>query len=50
MSYVETDDRTRLFYKDWGAGKPFVFIHGGQLGADMWEYQMPYLAGQGLPA
>ena len=29
-------------------GKPVVFIHCGALGADMWEYQMPYLAGKGL--
>ena len=47
-SYIETRDGTRLFYKDWGTGKPVVFIHGWALGADMWEYQMPYLAGEGL--
>ena len=45
---VETRDRTSLFYKDWGTGKPVVFIHGWALGADMWEYQMPYLTSRGL--
>jgi pimeloyl-ACP methyl ester carboxylesterase len=47
MPFLDTSDRTRLYYKDWGTGKPLVFIHGGQLGADMWEYQMPYLTSQG---
>jgi pimeloyl-ACP methyl ester carboxylesterase len=45
---VETADGTRLFYKDWGTGAPLVFVHGGQLGADMWEYQMTPLVGEGL--
>jgi non-heme chloroperoxidase len=45
---VETRDGVRLFYKDWGAGRPVVFCHGGILGADMWEYQMTALAAAGL--
>jgi non-heme chloroperoxidase len=48
IPYVEAGDGTKLFYKDWASGKPVVFIHGWALGADMWEYQMPYLAGKGL--
>jgi non-heme chloroperoxidase len=36
------------FTRTGGTGKPVVFIHGWALGADMWEYQMPYLAGEGL--
>ena len=48
MQFVATGDGTSLFYKDWGTGEPVVFVHGGQLGADMWEYQMTPLAGQGL--
>lgn len=48
MPFIETSDHTSLFYKDWGQGKPVVFSHGWVLGADMWEYQMTYLAGQGL--
>jgi non-heme chloroperoxidase len=48
IPYIETGDHVSLFYKDWATGKPVVFIHGWALGADMWEYQMPYLAGQGL--
>ena len=45
---IETRDRTSLFYKDWGNGKPVVFVHGWALGADMWEYQTPYLGSRGL--
>ena len=29
IPYIETRDRVSLFYKDWGTGKPVVFIHGG---------------------
>ena len=47
-SSVETRDGIRIFYKDWGAGRPVVFCHGGILGADMWEYQMTALAAAGL--
>jgi pimeloyl-ACP methyl ester carboxylesterase len=46
--FVETPDGTHIFYKDWGAGPPVVFCHGGVLGADMWEYQMTALAGEGV--
>jgi non-heme chloroperoxidase len=48
IPYIETGDHVSLFYKDWATGKPVVFIHGWALGADIWEYQMPYLAGKGL--
>src|SRR5689334_7542690 len=47
-AFVETRDGVRIFYKDWGAGRPVVFCHGGVLGADMWEYQMTALAAAGL--
>jgi non-heme chloroperoxidase len=47
--FLETGDRTTLFYKDWGAGKPVVvFVHGWPLHADMWQYQMIALAEAGL--
>ncbi len=47
-SFVETKEGTRLFYKDWGTGKPIVLIHGWPVNADMWEYQAPYLAHKGF--
>ncbi len=48
MPYVQARDGTNLFYKDWGSGPPVVLIHGWPVNADMWEYQMPFLASQGL--
>jgi len=37
MPYVETQDGTHIFYKDWGQGKPIVFHHGWPLSADDWD-------------
>ena len=48
MPYFETRDGTRLFYVDWGAGRPVVLVHGLALGSDMWEYQIPFLTENGL--
>jgi pimeloyl-ACP methyl ester carboxylesterase len=46
--FVETGDGTRLFYRDWGAGRPALFVAPWALGSDWWEYQMTHLAGQGV--
>ena len=47
--YIQTSDRTTLFYKDWGSGEPVVvFVHGWPLHSDMWQYQMIHLANAGL--
>ena len=46
--FIETGDGTGLFYKDWGKGKPVVFVTGWAVNSDMWEYQMTYLSGRGL--
>ena len=48
MPFVTAADGTELFYKDWGTGRPVVFVHGWPLQADMWEYQMVPLARLGL--
>lgn len=46
--FVEVPQGVRIFFRDWGAGRPVVFCHGGILGADMWEYQMTAFAAAGL--
>ena len=39
MPYVTTADKTELYYKDWGKGRPVVLLHGWPLSADSWEDQ-----------
>jgi non-heme chloroperoxidase len=50
MPFVETKDGTRLNYLDGGAsnGKPVLFLASAWLSSRMWEFQLPYLIGQGL--
>jgi non-heme chloroperoxidase len=48
MSWITTKDGTRIYYKDWGTGRPVVFSHGWPLNADAWESQMVYLAARGF--
>jgi non-heme chloroperoxidase len=47
MTTVAAKDGTKLFYKDWGFGKPVVFSHGWPLTADAWDNQMLALSQQG---
>jgi non-heme chloroperoxidase len=48
MLFIETRDRAGLFYRDWGTGKPVVFLHGWALNSEMWQYQMVHLAANGF--
>ncbi len=47
MHYITTRDGTRIYFKDWGVGKPIVFSHGWPLNSDSWESQMIFLASEG---
>ena len=47
-NFIETRDGTRLFYRDWGTGKPILFVHAWALPSDMWGYQMAPLSERGL--
>ncbi|MEW2356904.1 alpha/beta hydrolase [Spirillospora sp. NPDC029432] len=48
MGIVRTRDGEEIFYKDWGSGRPVVFIHGWPLNADAWEDQMKLVAENGF--
>ncbi|WSA86670.1 alpha/beta hydrolase [Micromonospora sp. NBC_01796] len=48
MSFVTTSDGTRIFYKDWGTGRPVVLSHGWPLNSDSWEAQQLFLAENGF--
>ena len=48
MSLLTTTDGTALFYKDWGTGKPVVFVHGAAMTSAFWEYIMLHLNSRGL--
>jgi pimeloyl-ACP methyl ester carboxylesterase len=50
MTTFTTRDGAEIYYKDWGKGQPVVFSHGWPLDADMWDYQMLYLASKGYRA
>ncbi|GLX17137.1 MULTISPECIES: alpha/beta fold hydrolase [Streptomyces] len=48
MPYVTTGDGTRLYYEDWGAGRPVVLLAPGVMGSRAWEFQASWLARRGL--
>ena len=37
MTYITTRDKTQLYVKDWGTGRPVVLLHGWPLSADSWD-------------
>ncbi|MEU0542094.1 alpha/beta hydrolase [Nocardia sp. NPDC005978] len=48
MPVCTTRDGVGIHYKDWGSGRPVVFIHGWPLNADAWEDQMKWVADHGF--
>jgi non-heme chloroperoxidase len=47
MSSITLKDGTRIYYKDWGSGRPVVLSHGWPLSSDAWEDQMLFLGSRG---
>lgn len=47
MSYALAKDGTKLYYKQWGTGRPVILIHGWPLSADTWDDVAMNLAQQG---
>lgn len=50
MNHVTATDKTRLYIKDWGSGRPVVLIHGWPLSADSWDDQAMAFADAGYRA
>jgi len=48
MSTITTEDRTEIYYKDWGEGPAVTFSHGWPLNSDAWDGQMLFLAQKGF--
>jgi pimeloyl-ACP methyl ester carboxylesterase len=47
-SPVQTRDGTSLFIRDWGEGRPVVFVASWALASPMWAYQVAHLSDRGM--
>jgi pimeloyl-ACP methyl ester carboxylesterase len=50
MAYITTRDKTKLYVKDWGQGRPVILLHGWPLSADSWDDQAVAIADAGYRA
>lgn len=48
MTSITTDDKTRLYVKDWGQGRPVILLHGWPLSSDSWDDQAMAIAKAGF--
>ena len=37
MTFITTHDKTELYVKDWGTGRPVIMTHGWPLSSDSWD-------------
>jgi pimeloyl-ACP methyl ester carboxylesterase len=47
MSMIKAADGTELFVKDWGRGRPLLFVHSWAVTNDVWQYQHAHFAESG---
>ncbi len=50
MNYLTTTDKTKLYIKDWGTGKPVILLHGWPLSSDSWDDHAMAIAEAGYRA
>ena len=50
MPIVTTSDKTELFVKDWGSGRPVILLSGWPLSSDSWDDQALAIADAGYRA
>ena len=48
--YIQTQDKTNLYVKDWGSGRPIILIHGWPLSSDSWDDVAMAIAESGMRA
>lgn len=44
MAHCEVEQGVRLYYEEFGRGRPILFVHGGGMSHEMWEQQVYDLA------
>ena len=49
MPYLQTKDKTAIYYYDWGTGTPVVLIHGWPLTSASWGGAGARAGGERLP-
>ncbi len=45
---IRTRDGVELFHREWGSGRPVLFVHAWALSSAMWTYQMADLGDRGF--
>ena len=45
---ITTPDGAQLFYRDWGKGRPILFVATWGLSSEAWQYQMEPISSQGF--
>ncbi|WP_293676357.1 alpha/beta hydrolase [uncultured Phenylobacterium sp.] len=45
---IRAKDSTTLFHRDWGEGRPVVFVSSWAMTSEMWAYQVAHLADDGF--
>jgi len=50
MNFITAADNTKLYFKDWGTGRPVILMHGWPLSSDSWDDQAMAIADAGYRA
>ena len=48
MPFITAKDGAQLYWHEWGAGAPILFLNGLGCGSRMWDYQMAAFADEGF--
>jgi non-heme chloroperoxidase len=48
MPFITANDSAHLYWSEWGAGEPILFLNGLGCAGRMWDYQIAALADEGF--